>query len=205
MVDANYNFRFIDVGRDGRANDSSIFKMSELNTALERNLLNWPSDGLCVGDDAFPLRHNLLTPFSHRNLQLNERIFNYRLSRARRVSENAFGILASRFRVFTTSIGISVENTDILVKAACALHNWLRCTSGRTYFPPSAVDVEDCNTGEVIPGSWREEVTPLLNARVVSSAKNYSQEVKRIRNRYAQAFMNECAVPWQMKSIHWQP
>lgn len=202
MVNADYTFSFIDVGCDGRASDSTIFKNSELNIALEKNLLHWPKNGLCVGDDAFPLRHNLLTPFSNRNLELKERVFNYRLSRARRVSENAFGILASRFRVLTTSIAVSVETTEILVKACCSLHNWLRKSLGKTYLPPTAVDIEDLFTGEVTPGSWREEVTPLINAREKSSAKNYSNDVKRIRNRYAEAFMNECAVPWQMKSIH---
>lgn len=97
MVDANYCFRYIDVESDGRASDSTIFKVSTLNIALENNMLNWPEGGLCVWDDAFPLRTNILRPFSQRNLSLEEKIFNYRLSRTRRVSENAFGILSSRF------------------------------------------------------------------------------------------------------------
>lgn len=135
MVSADYTFSFIDVGCDGRASDSTIFKTSELNIAVAKNLLNWPKNGLCVGDEAFPLRHNLLTLFSHRNLELSERVFNYRLSRARRVSENAFGILASGFRVFTTPIAVSVETTEIMVKISCSLHNWLQRSSGNTYFP----------------------------------------------------------------------
>lgn len=179
-------------------------KQSQLNIALENNLLNWPLDGVCVGDDAFPLRHNLLTPFSHRNLTLEERIFNYRLSRARRVSENAFGILVSRFRVFTHSISLAVDTTEFVVKAACALHNWLRKTSAKSYLPPGSLDYEDLNTGEIVPGSWRAEVIPLVNAETLYSNKNYKMEVKRIRNRYAKAFVNENAVPWQLKSINWK-
>lgn len=204
MVDADYCFKYIDVGADGRANDSTIFKQSQLNIALENNLLNWPLDGVCVGDDAFPLRHNLLTPFSHRNLTLEERIFNYRLSRARRVSENAFGILVSRFRVLTHSISLAVDTTEFVVKAACALHNWLRKTSAKSYLPPGSLDYEDLNTGEIVPGSWRAEVIPLVNAETLYSNKNYKMEVKRIRNRYAKAFVNENAVPWQLKSINWK-
>lgn len=54
MVDADYCFTFIDVGSDGRANDSTIFRTSTLKIAMEKNLLNWPEGGLCIGDDAFP-------------------------------------------------------------------------------------------------------------------------------------------------------
>ena len=153
LVDANYCFRYIDVGKDGRASDSTIFKHSTLNIAMEKKLLNWSETGLCLGDDAFPLRRNLLKPFSHRKLSLEEKIFNYRLSRARRVVENAFGILASRFRIFYKPIDLKVETIEVLVKAACALHNWLRLTSPRQYFPAGCVDAEDVDSGVINPGT----------------------------------------------------
>jgi hypothetical protein len=49
--------------------------------------------------NAFGISKRLMNPFAIRNMEHHERIFNYRLSRARRVVENAFGILAHKFRV----------------------------------------------------------------------------------------------------------
>lgn len=91
---------YIDVGANGKSNDSAVFQASTLNIAMESNSMNLPQNAIIVGDDAFPLRKDILKPFSKRNLSTSERIFNYRLCRARRVSENAFGILVQRFRVF---------------------------------------------------------------------------------------------------------
>ena len=60
LVDANYCFPYIDVGKDGRASDSTIFKHFTLNIAMEKKLLNWPETGLCLGNDAFPINQSSL-------------------------------------------------------------------------------------------------------------------------------------------------
>ena len=52
-------------------------------------------------------------------------VFSYRLSRARRVVENAFGILTQRFRVFLRPIAVRVDVADKIVEASCCLHNLL--------------------------------------------------------------------------------
>lgn len=201
MVDGDYCFRYVDVGHDGRSNDSTIFHNSTLKIALERNLLNWPEGGVCVGDDAFCLTSYCLKPYSHRGLTVDERIFNYRLSRARRVAENAFGILSSRFRVFHSVISLNVETTELLVKSACALHNWLRMTASRSYFTPGCVDEEDVSTGIITPGAWRETQNGLTPLNRIFTSNNHKKDGGNLRQWYTEQFMTRLAVPWQMKSV----
>nr|CAI5835832.1 unnamed protein product [Callosobruchus analis] len=59
-------------------------------------------------DEAFPLKENLMKPYPGKQIPHDE-IFNYRLCRARRIVENVFGILASRFQAlqskFTYELG----------------------------------------------------------------------------------------------------
>lgn len=126
LVDGDYCFLFIDVGANGRQSDGGVFKLSDLFKRLDAHLLNIPKGCVIVADDAFPLKKYFLKPYSKRELTNKMRIFNYRLSRARRVVENAFGILASRFRIFQKPICTKLDTTDKIVIAACSLHNWLR-------------------------------------------------------------------------------
>ena len=95
-----------------------------------------------VADSAFTIKDYLLKPFSHCTMDPRERMFNYRLSRARRVVENAFGIMAMHFRVFMRSIDTKMESTLLTIKAAATLHNVL---SMRQPLPPSAFDREDAH------------------------------------------------------------
>jgi hypothetical protein len=108
--DANYVFTVVDIGAANRQNDAGIFRNSLLGQGLSRNLLGVPlprstkeAPYVIVGDEAFPLTNYVLRPYPGRRTHLlppHIRIFNYRLSRARRVIENAFGILVSRWRIF---------------------------------------------------------------------------------------------------------
>lgn len=88
-----------------------------------------PKKCVIIGDDVFPLRTNLLKPYSKTGVNNYEMIFNYRLSCARRVVENAFGILVWRFRIFSKPIDLQPKKIDKVIYAACSLHNWLHKTT----------------------------------------------------------------------------
>ena len=62
-----------------------------------------------VVDNAFPLKDYIMKPYSQQGLTPEKRIFNYHLSHAHRVVENAFGVLANRFREFMTPMKSLVE------------------------------------------------------------------------------------------------
>lgn len=129
VVDHDYCFRYINVGCNGKQSDGGVFQQSSLFEALENNLL--PPGGCLVGDDAFPLKTYLMKPYSKITLSLEQKVFNYRLSRARRIVENAFGILASRFRIFEKPLACLPSTVDKVTRTCCALHNWLRKCESR--------------------------------------------------------------------------
>jgi len=70
-----------------------------------------------VGNEIFPLNLHLMKPYSKKEQNDKQRIFNYRLSRARRTIENAFGILCARWQILNKSIKFSVSNLEQVVKA----------------------------------------------------------------------------------------
>jgi len=161
--DAHYVFTAINVGAYGRESDGGVFAQWDFAEALQNQTLNIPAPTflphsteqrvpyVVVADNAFPLKTYLLKRYSGRQLPVEKAVFNYRLSRARRVIENAFGIMATRWRIFRRSVVARPENVVLVVKAACVLHNFLQQdnqsndTDGRTYMycPPVLVDSYD--------------------------------------------------------------
>ena len=124
LVDANYNFVNVETESNGRISNGGVFSNSALYQNLEQNNLGIPLETPLpkrtlpvpyniVADHAFPLKPYLLKPFSRSDLwNVAKRVFNYRLSRARRTVDNAFGILASRFRIFNKPILLDPSKVD---------------------------------------------------------------------------------------------
>ena len=200
VVDHNYCFSYIEVGHKGSESDDGVFQTSDLWLPLENGLL--PDGCYLVGDDTFPLKPYLMKPYTanKRFLTHEERIYNYRHSRARRIVENAFGILVSRFRAFDRKLSCKVSTVTKIVCAACAIHNWLRITSPTTYFPQGSVDEENVNTGDIIPGRWRAEVAQLRHLERFGGHRT-NKLPKKIKDRLKNYFNKESSVSWQEKFI----
>ena len=137
FVDANYKFIMVDIGSFGKEGDSGIIEKSNIGNLI-RNEDFFPPPRhvnrdfelphVIVGDEAFKLSTHMMKPYSRIVARQDSKkaVFNYRLSRARRVSENSFALSSQVFRVFYTPIAINPNVTDNLIMTACCLHNMLR-------------------------------------------------------------------------------
>lgn len=141
LVDADYKFIAVDIGAYGRNSDAGIYADSNLGRKLEEGSMGIPPPAelpgapelgklphVIVADEAFPLKPFLMRPFPGRHLPEDRKIFNYRLSRARRIVENAFGILSSKWQIYQRRIRLHPDNATAVVKATCVLHNFWRAT-----------------------------------------------------------------------------
>ncbi|XP_031330309.1 uncharacterized protein LOC116161192 [Photinus pyralis] len=207
MVDANYKFMFADVGCQGRISDGGVFKNTKLYEDLCNGELNLPPPKtlsndktqlpfVILGDEAFALSENLMKPYSgFYEKGSKERIFNYRLSRARRVVENAFGICSSVFRVLRKPLLLTAERAQLVVIACIYLHNFLRNsnTSKQLYCPENWLDTEV--NGQMIFGKWRSdsEMTSLAPLRKVP--RRPSRHAQEIRNEFSRFFSTTGSVP----------
>jgi len=68
-----------------------------------------------MGDEAFPLSENLMKVYPGRQQKgSKERIFNYRICRARRVVESVFGLVSSVFRVLRKPVLLDQKKLNTL-------------------------------------------------------------------------------------------
>ena len=155
ICDARSCFSFVDIGEYGSNNDSGIFLNSQMGKLFRESNLNIPPRSkiyesdyefshFLVGDEVFPLQDWLLRPFAGSSL-VNElrKIFNYRLSKARKVIENTFGILVARWRILQSPIDAVPEKVEKIVLSCITLHNYLRQTDTARYTPFGFIDSEN--------------------------------------------------------------
>lgn len=110
LCDATYCYSVLNIGAYGKQNHSTVFSQSKFGSSIKNDTLLLPADKclpktnitmshVFVADEAFPLKRHLMRPYPRKELNIIKRAFNYRLSRARRIVENVFGITASRWRI----------------------------------------------------------------------------------------------------------
>lgn len=206
LVDSNYKFLYVDVGCDGKISNGGELDGHSLQDALETRTSNIPAPSplpgvdqvvpyCIVADESFPLKEYLMKPYTNFSLSEEQRTFNYRLSRARGVVENAFGILANRFRVFLTTVSFQdptkVEN---IVLACCVLHNLL-CTESSNRYIKGIVDQEG-QDHKVVPGRWRQD--PELQQAPLPHTTNKTAHAEQYREGLCRYFVSDSgALPFQ--------
>lgn len=133
-----YRTTLVDIGAYGGNSDGGVFADSDIGKRMTDDTLGLPrgnrllpgsstmsTPGFMLGDDAFQLTPRLMKPFSGRKLPDKLKICNYRFSRARRVIENTFGIMSSRFRLLHRNISSLPHTADYFVSSIVTLNNFI--------------------------------------------------------------------------------
>ena len=133
VVDPDYLFTDLNIGWPGSVHDARVFCHSQLYEQAQSGdiLSSTHSKTICgvsvppylIGDAAYPLKTRLMKPFPDRGLSDDRKRYNYRMSRARMVVENAFGRLKGRWRRLLKRNDMSLERVPTVIAACCILHN----------------------------------------------------------------------------------
>ena len=154
--DADGYFTMIDTGFAGRNSDGGAFRVSRISQLLGNNA-NFPDRAILRNDDtedafpyyfvcdnAFPLQKNLMRPFPERNVTNIKRVYNYRISRARKTIECTFGMMVQKFPILLAPIKCRNYKTIVsIIKCVCILHNFVRSKDGEPY---AVHDIDETRT-----------------------------------------------------------
>ena len=131
LVDSHYRFIWGSCGFPGNSHDSIIFQSTDMWNSIQEGCI--PEIGkviakinvppLIVADSAFPLRGWLMKPYTDAILSPQQKYFNYRLSRARMVTEGAYGQLKGRWRVLLRKNESETDMVTLSTLACMVLHN----------------------------------------------------------------------------------
>ena len=133
LVDHRYCFMDINIGWPGSVHDARVLANSELYQRGQMGVL-FPEQPkqiegvsvplLILGDPAYPLLPWIMKPYTDTGrLSRQQSGFNYRLSRARVVTENAFGRLKARWRCLMKRNDTNIAMMPTVVAACAILHN----------------------------------------------------------------------------------
>lgn len=212
IADAEYKLIYVDVGCNGRIADGGVFNKCSFAEKLENGELslpprkplpnrNVPVPYVLVADDAFALRTNVMKPHGGNFLSLPKRVFNYRLSRTRRIIENVFGIMSARFRVLRSPINLDAAKTRKVTLACCVLHNFLMTKNASMY--ATAFD-RTTSDGLLIDGDWRADTegTNMIPLEEDAEPQRYiASNIEAIRTELQEYFVGEGELEWQLRYV----
>ena len=170
VVESDYLFWDVNVRWPGSVHDAHVFSNSTLNgKATSDNLLQGHSRNIegksvavcLVGDSGYLLLRWLLKPFPFNgDLSTAKKTFNYKLSRARIVSEIAFGRLKARWCRLSKQNEMIITNVTPVVIACCVLHNICEI-HGSTFSDDwlNGITLEESESEEPATSTRREEST----------------------------------------------
>ena len=135
VCDGNLLFLSIDAGFPGSVHDARMLENSWVyNAAVDREILASPTivindfviSPYLLADPAYPIVSWIMKPYAHGTKHLEQKTFNYELSRARCCIERAFGLLKGRWRILLKRIELSPMKASKLFVACCIPHNILQ-------------------------------------------------------------------------------
>lgn len=207
LCDADYKILYVDVGSYGHNNDAAVFESSTMGINFTNNLYDLPSPAplpgtnirvpyAVVADDIYPLKPYLMKPFPGRGLTKQQRIFNGRLSRARRCIENTFGIMTNTWRRLRTDVIASRENACRYFRAICCMHNFCRMEVDHRQHANAETFDDD---GELIIGGLGK-LQPMSDQRKNTKDNHPSHSTSHQRQLLCDFVNGVGAVPWQEQS-----
>ena len=133
VVDSTGLFLSVSTGYPGSLHEARVLRLSQLFDTAENDLiLTEPTvdvngtiiHPLIVGDSAYLLKPWLLCPFKDNGaLNREQKKFNEELSKARIVSEHAYGLTKGRWRVLQKWLDEDSNRIPDTIIACCILHN----------------------------------------------------------------------------------
>lgn len=197
VVDAKYRLIYVDIGCNGRENDAGVLLQSTLKKVIEGGATHFPPDKhlgsrgklpyVIIADDAFPLQNHILKPYPYTTRDMNKRIFNARISRARQVVEHTFGMPVNRFPVLLSTMNVRVENVQLITQACCVLHNFLLAHN-------VSVAVNRQDHPKMGSSIQVEEFSNVKSGSEINAAKSN-------RERFAEYFATEGKLDWQCEQL----
>ncbi|XP_015376186.1 PREDICTED: uncharacterized protein LOC107170550 [Diuraphis noxia] len=122
LCDSNYCFIWIDIRGFDIPDPRFITNNEDIRVPY-----------VIVADEAFGMSENLMRPYAGKMLSYEKKIFNYRLTLARRYVEYTFGIMCNKWRILHQALDIKIDFAENIVKAICVLHNYVRIRDGFKY------------------------------------------------------------------------